>query len=162
MTPCKSGAMPRKSWELWCLLQRLKILNTISSLKDLLFLDFYDLFVGLVKRCAHLIVLPFIDVVNRLGLMKISRVILVHKHSTTSDLDNYRPISAVPVFGQLLMNTRMSRFVDEYSVLSEYQFEFLKRRNMKNAMGQLLTNRRIGKYKACLCTDVSCMQKLID
>ena len=64
---------------------------------------------------------------------KIGRITPVHKSGPTDILDNYRPISVLPVFSKVfekLTFTTMDNFVRMHNVLSSCRFGFLPREKL--------------------------------
>lgn len=58
---------------------------------------------------------------------KIAKVIPTHKKGTTKDVNNYRPISLLPVFSKIMgkiMASRLNVFLELHSVLYPEQFGF--------------------------------------
>ena len=83
------------------------------------------------------IVLPFLVYTYNLSvtngvypdILKVARVIPIFKSGSTSDVKNYRPISNLSsinkIFEKLTYN-RITNFIDEQNILSEFQFGFRK------------------------------------
>ena len=62
-------------------------------------------------------------------ILKIAKVIPVHKGDVTTDPGNYRPISLLSVFDKLLekvMLNRLLQFLNKNDILYKYQFGFRK------------------------------------
>ena len=92
---------------------------------------------------------------------KIGRITPVHKSGPTDILDNYRPISVLPVCSKVLEKltfTRMDNFVRMYNVLSSCQFGFRQGKNTTHAIIRLLSyiipafHEKI--YSACFFLDL--------
>ena len=65
-----------------------------------------------------------------------------HKARPKDIIDNYRPISNLPVISKVfekLTLTRLTSFVDKYSLLSDSQFGFRQGRNISQAAIKLTT-----------------------
>ena len=59
--------------------------------------------------------------------LKFSKVTPVHKGKSKSELENYRPISILPIFSKILeklMNVRMVKFLDQSKLIFEHQYGF--------------------------------------
>ena len=73
-------------------------------------------------------------------ILKIARVIPLHKGGPKSDLTNYRPISLLPQFGKLLENVIKSRlidFLDEHKIITDNQFGFRKNHSTELAIANI-------------------------
>ena len=61
--------------------------------------------------------------------LKIAKVIPLHKGNETNIVNNYRPISLLPLFSKIyekIMYTRLISFLETYKLLYELQFGFRK------------------------------------
>ena len=77
------------------------------------------------------------------GILKIGRVSPAYKSGPTDVIDNYRPISALPVFSKVfekLTFTRMNNFISRHNVLSPCQFGFRAGRSTTHAVIKLLSH----------------------
>lgn len=94
-------------------------------------------------------------------LLKIAAVVPGHKAGAKDNIDNYRPISNLPVcskiFEKLTLN-RYTSFANRHSLLNENQFGFQKGKNITQAAVKLTTlitkayhNKR---YAACFFLDL--------
>ena len=73
---------------------------------------------------------------------KIGRVNPVHKSGPTGCIDNYRPISVLPLFSKVfekLTLMRMTSFITRFSILSPCQFGFRSGRSTTQAITRLLS-----------------------
>ena len=93
-----------------------------------------------VKDAAKEIAKPLLILANR-SLQsgqfpndeKIARITPVYKSDEKILLDNYRPISTLPVFSKVLeklVYNRISRYLEENDLLSDYQYGFRQNRSM--------------------------------
>lgn len=74
--------------------------------------------------------------------LKKAVVLPIYKKGKKDILDNYRPISLLPVFSKLLekaVKTRMLQFMNQYEFLSEKQFGYMENLNTEDALLQFLT-----------------------
>ena len=94
-------------------------------------------------------------------LLKIARVAPAFKAGDPGSIDNYRPISSLPVLSKLferLTLNRMLSFIYDKEILSPNQFGFRKGRNVNQAVAKLTTHiiqafhRKI--YCACFSLDL--------
>ena len=73
-------------------------------------------------------------------ILKIAKVIPVHKGDVTTDPGNYRPISLLSVFDKLLekvMLSRLLQFLNKNDILYKYQFRFRKNHATSNALTEV-------------------------
>lgn len=69
--------------------------------------------------------------------MKIAKIIPIYKSGDPMLINNYRPISILPLFSKLLerlMYDRMMSFIDRYNILYKYQFGFRERHSTNMAL----------------------------
>ena len=72
--------------------------------------------------------------------MKIAKVIPIFKKGSKLSVENYRPISLLPVFSKLLervVYNRLSEFLNECNVLYEKQFGFRSKHSISDATAYL-------------------------
>ena len=95
------------------------------------------------------------------SLLKIATVIPAHKAGSRECIDNYRPISNLPVFSKVfekLTLRRLSSFVDIHDLLHKNQFGFQKGKSISQAairLTSLITRAYHSKvYCACFFLDL--------
>lgn len=107
----------------------------------------------LLKKLKACVRLPLMILVNQslmLGefpdKLKIARVMALHKNGAKDCLDNYRPISLLPVISKVLeraVNNRIVQFLKNNNVLCENQFGFREKHSTIHAVqtlvGEILT-----------------------
>ncbi len=74
-------------------------------------------------------------------MSKIARIVPVFKAGDKNDLHNYRPISILPVFSEVLervVYTRLSDFLEKFKILSPQQYGFRKESSTSMAILNLL------------------------
>ena len=74
-------------------------------------------------------------------VLKIARVVPIHKNGQTGDFNNYRPISVLPFFSKLLeklVYNRMLKFIDDFNIIHDNQFGFRRNRSTYMALNVLL------------------------
>ena len=72
--------------------------------------------------------------------MKIAKVIPIFKKGSELAVENYRPISLLPVFSKILerlIHKQLSSFLDECNVLYEKQFGFRSHHSTADATSYL-------------------------
>ena len=73
-------------------------------------------------------------------LLKIAQVAAAHKSGSIDNIDNYRPISNLPVISKIfekLTLRRLVSFVERYTIISDSQFGFQKGRDINQAVIKL-------------------------
>ena len=73
-------------------------------------------------------------------LLKIVKVIPIHKGGSTQDINNYRPISLLSIFDKIiekLAHKRLYNFLIEHNILYENQFGFRKNNSTGFALAQI-------------------------
>jgi len=102
------------------------------------------LIIFLIKRTSHLFTKPLTHVLN-LSLsqgfvpseLKLAKVIPIYKSGDVKSLNNYRPVSVLPVFSKILerlMYTRLIEFIDKHSIFYKFQFGFRKNHSTNMAI----------------------------
>ena len=99
---------------------------------------------NLVKQCIHLIKGPLTHIYNLsltsgvfLVLWKTVKVNPLHKKGDKYDMNNYRPISIIPVFAKILerlMYNRNTSFLYKNKILTEAQNSFRKGKPIDTAV----------------------------
>ena len=115
----------------------------------------------LLSLIPDLIILPLADIINMSfitgeypNLLKIVKVIPIHKGGSTQDVNNYRPISLLSIFDKIiekLMHKRLYNFLMEHNILYQNQFGFRKKNSTVYALAQItemikvsIDNRKFG------------------
>ena len=88
----------------------------------------------LLKLIPDLIIAPLCRLINESfssgkfpDLLKIVKVIPIHKGGSTQDMNNYRPISLLSIFDKIiekLMHKRLYKFLDDNNILYDKQYGF--------------------------------------
>ena len=94
-----------------------------------------------------LIILPLAHIINMSlltgvypDLLKIAKVIPIHKGGSTQDINNYRPISLLSIFDKIiekLIHKRLYNFLESQNILYSNQFGFRKNNSTTNALIQI-------------------------
>ena len=94
-----------------------------------------------------LITLPLAYIINMSFLtgeypdmLKIVKVIPIHKGGSTQDINNYRPISLLSIFNKIiekLVHRRLYNFLLEHNILYQSQFGFRKNNSTVYALAQI-------------------------
>ena len=98
---------------------------------------------SVIKFVIHQIKSPLTHIFNlsiKFGIfpdkLKISKVIPVHKANSKSNMNNYRPISLLPVFSKILekiIQKRLNQFLHDNNILSSVQHGFIKLKSTTSA-----------------------------
>ena len=125
----------------------LEIFNVINSLKNSS-PGWDDISAKVVKGSCEYILKPLVKLLNlslSQGIVpkecKIARVIPLHKGGDKTVMNNYRPISVLPLFSKLferIMHSRLVNFFEQNDILFEYQFGFRKKYNTNLALSYLI------------------------
>ena len=108
-----------------------------------------DLSVQSLKNNARLLS-PHIMIIYNLSIekhcfpkrLKVARILPGYKSGSKDIIDNYRPISNLPVFSKVFERLTLSRmlpFIDKYNLLSNSQFGFRKDKSITHAAIKLTT-----------------------
>ena len=76
-------------------------------------------------------------------VLKIAKVIPVHKKGSKTDIQNYRPISILPIISKIferLIYMQLDDFFETNSIHDEYQFGFRSGRGCQDAISQVMFN----------------------
>ena len=79
--------------------------------------------------------------------MKIAKVIPIFKSGSTNDINNYRPISILPVISKIVekaITKRLVEFLENNKLLSDSQHGFRKNFSTETALHQFVN--RVYKY----------------
>ena len=91
-------------------------------------------FAILFNNCMHSGVFP--------DVLKIARVVPLHKGGDKNDIKNYRPISLLPIFSKIfekLIHKRIDSFFEKHNVIYRKQFGFQKRHSTVHALNTAIT-----------------------
>lgn len=121
----------------------------------------------LLKRLKYSLRLPVTLLVNqslRLGIfpdqLKVARVIALHKGGSRLELDNYRPISLLPVVSKVfekVVNKQFRQFLTHHNILSPRQFGFRPGHSTSHAVQNL-----VGEIVSGFDKNRNCMALFLD
>ena len=93
---------------------------------------------------ADLIVLPLCRIINLSfncgvfpDVLKVAKVIPLHKGGSTQEVNNFRPISLLSIFDKIiekLMHKRLYHFLEVHNILYENQFGFRKKNSTAHSL----------------------------
>ena len=127
-----------------------------------------DIHPSILKENLDIFVLHFVELYNFSlvveeypNAMKIARVNPSYKSGPPDKIDNYRPISALPLFSKIfekLTLHRMNSFIKRYNLLTPSQFGFRKGCSTTHAIIKLLSHvvqaYHRKQYSACFFLDL--------
>ena len=73
-------------------------------------------------------------------LLKVVKVVPIHKGGSTQDINNYRPISLLSIFDKMmekLMHKRLYYFLEDHIILHQNQFGFRRNNSTVHALTQI-------------------------
>jgi hypothetical protein len=123
------------------------IIETVNSFKNGVAAGYYNLCVFAIKESIDLIAKPLTHITNLSissgifpDLLKIARVVPVFKSGDRRVISNYRPVSVLPIFSNVLeriVYNRLLNYVDRLDILTENQYGFRKKYSTSLALLQL-------------------------
>ena len=123
------------------------IIETVNSFKNGVAAGYYNLCVFAIKESIDLIAKPLTHITNLSissgifpDLLKIARVVPVFKSGDRRVISNYRPVSVLPIFSNVLeriVYNRLLNYVDGLDILTENQYGFRKKYSTSLALLQL-------------------------
>ena len=126
-------------------LEVLKIIHGLKNKGNVIL----DISVRTIKNNSHIFAVHIVSLYSCSILkcmfpntLKVAKVIPSHKSGPYDVIDNFRPISNLPVFSKIfekLTHIRMISFIDKYKLLSESQFGFRKGKSTSLAAMKLTT-----------------------
>ena len=101
----------------------------------------------LLKIAADLIVIPLCYIINISfstgvfpDVLKVAKVIPLHKGGSTQEVNNFRPISLLSIFDKIiekLMHKRLYAFLEEHDILFKNQFGFRKKSSTAHSLMEI-------------------------
>ena len=98
----------------------------------------------LLNIVADIIVIPLCRIINasfKTGIfpdvIKVAKVIGLHKGGSTEELNNFRPISLLSIFDKIMekiMHKKLYNFLEEHKILYEKQFGFRKKNSTAHSL----------------------------
>ena len=126
----------------------MEILNIIKELNPTKSAGFDEIPPKIIKMAAPFIANPLTDIINAslsTGIfpdnMKIAKVIPLFKNEDRTLVNNYRPISVLPVFSKILekiIHQRITQYFTKYKLLSHRQYGFREKHSTYMALVDLV------------------------
>ena len=103
--------------------------------------------VKLLRLIPDIIIIPLAYIINMSlkpgvypNLLKLVKVVPIHKGGSTEDINNYRPISLLSIFDKIiekLMHKRLYTFLEDINILYHNQYGFRKNNSTLYALVQI-------------------------
>ena len=123
-----------------------EILDIINSLENKTTGPF-SIPVKLLSLIPDLIIIPLAYIINMSlltgvypDLLKVVKVIPIHKGGSSKDVNNYRPISLLSIFDKIIekiMHNRLYTFLERHNILFRNQFGFRKNTSTVHTLVQI-------------------------
>lgn len=121
-----------------------EISSAFQAMKNSKSRDVNDMQIAPVKYILDLIA-PVLTTLYNLVLessyfpknMQIAKVVALYKGGDINNLNNFRPISVLPIFSkglEKIMHTRLYNFLNKFTLISPHQYGFLKGRSTELAL----------------------------
>nr|CAI5823723.1 unnamed protein product [Callosobruchus analis] len=121
--------------------------GVMSGLRNSSSRDTYGLNVKVIKTIKNLISIPLTKIINRCitsnifpDCLKVSRVVPIHKKGSIDDVNNYRPIAIVPIFGKIFEMVLKQQLICHFEanmLLNPNQFGFRSTKSTSMAIHHL-------------------------
>ena len=132
--------------------------------------------VTIIKWCLPYILAPLVAIFNAFlkqgnypKIYKLAKVTALFKGGIDSEVDNYRPISVLPVLNKVfekIIHNQLIDFLDSHNVLSKNQFGFRRKHSTSHAISclyeTLIDNFEKGEMSAVLFIDLKSAFDSID
>ena len=132
-----------------------------------------DLSAKFIKIIAPVLSVPLCKVINQAlvtgiypDLLKIAKVIPIHKKGERDDVNNYRPISVLSTFNKLfekLIHKRLYNFLTKYNAFYKFQFGFREKHSTNLALIEIVDQIRTAiENKKVVCGIFADLSKAFD
>lgn len=118
--------------------------KVISSFKCNAAAGFDGILASPIKYVSDIISTVLAHIINRMfecgifpSKLKIARVSPIHKGGADNSVNNFRPISILPLFSKLfeaVINSRLEGFLNKYAIISTSQYGFRKNKSCEDAL----------------------------
>lgn len=122
--------------------------DTINSLKNSSGRDIYDINVSLIKELKDVIISPLTKVINCCinsstfpDALKLAKVVPIHKNGDIDNVNNYRPISLLPIFSKIvekILCQQMISYLETNNLFNNSQFGYRSRKSTTAAILEFL------------------------
>ena len=101
----------------------------------------------LLQDASDIIITPLCHIINLSlstgifpDILKITKVVAIHKGGSTQELNNFRPISLLSIFDKIiekLIHKRVYEFFEDHNILYELQFGFRKKMSTGHSLVEI-------------------------
>lgn len=120
----------------------------ILKLKNSACLDYYGLNSRLMKGALESLIEPLTYIINNCvaegkwpNILKISKIIPIHKKGDTDVPDNFRPIAIVPIISKIfeqIIKEKLLSYLESKSILTQFQYGFRKNCSTVTALLEIM------------------------
>lgn len=124
-----------------------EVRTVIDSLKNKTTQDIFHISNDIIKSCSDLILIPITDIISCMistfkfpDRAKFARIIPLKKVKNNNVINNFRPISCLPVFSKIFekfINGRIDSFLNKYNIISQHQFGYVTGKGVNEALFNL-------------------------
>lgn len=124
-----------------------EIRDIINEIKNCKSKDPYDINTRIIKTVKNLIVFPLTNLINQCirsntfpTVLKLAKVIPIHKKGDKDDASNYRPISLLPLIGKIfekVLKKQVCLFFEQNTLFHTSQYGFRNNRSTTLAINNL-------------------------
>lgn len=125
-----------------------EVARVIQDLKQKTSSDINGMSTWLIKHCYKNILIPLTKLINLSftqgvfpSALKTAKVVPIFKKNDPSNVNNYRPISILPVLSKVFEKVflkRLEHFLERFEILSPQQFGFRKNKSTIDAITSLI------------------------
>lgn len=116
-----------------------EVRNIINNLKNSKSKDAYNINVKIIKSLINIIIYPLTKLINQCiksntfpKILKLSKVVPIHKKGPIDDPSNYRPISLVPILAKIfeaLLKNQINDYFEQNNLFYSGQYGFRNKRS---------------------------------
>ena len=146
-----------------------EVAEAVKNLKDSNCTDIYGLNSRILKETIDLILLPLTLLINTCiseghfpDVLKVAKVLPMFKKGDINSIDNYRPISIIPIFSkifEIILKKRLVKFLDKNNILNCCQYGYRNKcsttRALMKIVSDIVEGLEVGKHAAISLCDLS-------
>ena len=95
----------------------------------------------IVIKAARIVISPYLSKLYNIGIasgiLKTSKITPIYKKGNKELIENYRPVSTLPIFGKIfekIIYSRLYKFLTQKGMISDSQFGFRKNHSTGHAI----------------------------
>lgn len=157
----------------WKELQHKEVIKIIKSFKPSDSQDIYGMSINLLKKIMYEIARPLTVVINKCltagvfpDFLKLARTVPVYKKGDPGKVENFRPISIIPVFAKVIetaMKNQILEYFETNELFSEAQHGFRKGRSTTTATMDLVNKIKLSfEKRECMALTLCDLSKAFD